>query len=48
MGKNLCCCKLGEVKEMLNHGAPLSIIAQTLNVRISDILHLDDGRALGK
>lgn len=40
--------ELGEVKEMLNHGAPLSIIAQTLNVRISDILHLDNPKALGK
>lgn len=46
--KQACTCKLKEAQEMLKQGAPLSVIAHTLNVRISDILHLDNPKALGK
>ncbi|WP_162896456.1 hypothetical protein [Cysteiniphilum halobium] len=48
MNVKICCCKLKEIQEMLRSGAPLSIVAQTLNVKISDILHLDNANALGK
>ena len=46
--KSLCKCKLNEAHEMLKHGAPLSVIAQTLQIKISDIMHLDNAKALGK
>ncbi len=29
-------------------GAPLSVIARTLQIKISDIMHLDNAKALGK
>ncbi|MBK2125282.1 hypothetical protein [Fangia hongkongensis] len=48
MDKNYCCCKSKEAQEMLKHGAPLSVIARTLNIKISDILNRDNPRALGK
>ena len=46
--KKACACKLKEAQEMLKQGAPLSIIAQTLQIKISDIMHLDNAKALGK
>lgn len=46
--KSICKCKLTEVQEMLKHGAPLSVIAQTLQIKISDIMRLDNPNALGK
>lgn len=41
-------CKLNEVQAMLKSGAPLSVIAQTLQIKISDIIRLDNPNALGK
>jgi len=46
--KQACKCKLKEAQEMLKQGAPLSIIAQTLQIKISDIMRLDNPNALGK
>ena len=46
--KKACACKLKEAHEMLKQGAPLSIIAQTLQIKISDIMRLDNPNALGK
>ena len=48
MDKNYCCCKLKEAQAMLTKGTPLSVIARTLNIKISDILNRDNPRALGK
>jgi hypothetical protein len=41
-------CKLKEAQEMLKQGAPLSVIARTLQIKIIDIMHLDNSKALGK
>ena len=46
--KQSCTCKLKEAQEMLKQGAPLSVIAQTLQIKISDIMRLDNPNALGK
>ena len=46
--KQACKCKLKEAQEMLKQGAPLSVIAQTLQIKISDIMRLDNPNALGK
>ena len=46
--KQACTCKLKEEQEMLKQGAPLSVIAQTLQIKISDIMRLDNPNALGK
>ena len=39
--KQACACKLKEAQAMLNSGAPLSVIARTLKLKISDILSLE-------
>jgi len=36
-----CTCKHTEAQTMLNSGAPLSVIARTLKLKISDILSLE-------
>jgi hypothetical protein len=41
-------CKLKEAQEMLKSGALLSVIARTLYIKISDILYLDNAKALVK
>ena len=46
--KKACKCKLKEAQEMLKQGAPLSVIAKTLQIKISDIMRLDNPKALGK
>ena len=46
--KQACACELKEAQEMLKQGAPLSVIAKTLQIKISDILHLDNAKALWK
>jgi hypothetical protein len=40
-----CACKLKEAQAMLNSGAPLSVIARTLKLKISDILVLENTKA---
>jgi hypothetical protein len=46
--KQACACKLREAQEMLKSGGPLSVIARTLQLKISDIMYLDTAKALGK
>jgi hypothetical protein len=41
-------CKHTEAQAMLNNGAPLSVIARTLKLKISDIMRLEIERPLGK
>ncbi len=46
--KQACACKLREAQEMLKSGAPLSVVAKTLQLKMSDIMSLDNPKALGK
>jgi hypothetical protein len=40
-----CTCKHTEAQAMLKHGAPLSVVARTLKLKISDILRLENTKA---
>ena len=35
---NMCSAKYEDIRKMLKYGAPLSVISETLNVNLSDIM----------
>ena len=39
---------ISDALAMLKDGFPLSVVAKLLGVKVEDILHLDDERALAK
>jgi hypothetical protein len=39
---------INDALAMLKDGFPLSVVAKLLGVKVADILHLDDERALAK
>ena len=43
--KQACACKLREGQEMLIQGVPLSVIAETLQLKMSDIMRLNNPKA---